>query len=131
VVAHRGHPSARALTIGAGAGACLLVALADPAEAGFYPPCPFHAVTGLWCPGCGGLRAAHQLLTGHPAAALALNPLLVLSLPLLLWALAATVGHRARGPSLPGWATWAGAGVVAVFWVLRNVPVDPFTALAP
>ena len=52
----------------------------DPATAGFYPACLFRLVTGIPCPGCGSLRAMHQLLHGHFAAAFALNPLLVLGL---------------------------------------------------
>ena len=41
-----------------------LVAAVDPHTSGRYPTCPFHAVTGLWCPGCGGLRAVHDLTHG-------------------------------------------------------------------
>ena len=40
--------------------------------------CPFKAITGLPCPGCGGLRAAGQLFEGHPLQALYINPLSVL-----------------------------------------------------
>ncbi len=53
----------------------------DPALSGFYPVCLFHRITGLQCPGCGGLRALHQLLHGHVAAAFHFNPLVVLALP--------------------------------------------------
>ncbi len=37
----------------------------DPERCGFYPICIFHQSTGLLCPGCGSLRAMHQLLHGH------------------------------------------------------------------
>ena len=50
----------------------------DPAVAGFYPPCLFKTVFGAECPGCGSLRAAHQLLHGNFAAAWALNPALMI-----------------------------------------------------
>ncbi|MEW5722540.1 MAG: DUF2752 domain-containing protein, partial [Thermodesulfobacteriota bacterium] len=39
--------------------------LVNPAVSALYPPCPFHALTGLYCPGCGTLRGLNQLLHGH------------------------------------------------------------------
>src|SRR6266550_1487519 len=57
----------------------------NPAEHGFYPSCLFYKTTGLLCPGCGTLRAVHQLLHGHIAAAFRLNALFVLSIPVLGW----------------------------------------------
>src|SRR5437899_12763440 len=56
----------------------------DPSQHAFYPRCVLHQTTGLLCPGCGGLRAMHQLLHGHIAAAFSLNPFLVISAPILL-----------------------------------------------
>ena len=76
----------------------------DPAGSSLYPSCPFHALTGLHCPGCGTLRGIHQLLGGHPIAALDLNPLTVLSLPFLAYALLSELSARAMmitRPSLP------------------------------
>src|SRR5260221_9010819 len=57
----------------------------DPAEHAFYPVCFFHRTTGLLCPGCGSLRAVHQLSHGHLAAAFRVKPLLVVCLPFLAW----------------------------------------------
>ncbi len=54
----------------------------DPATARFYPPCLITAIFGRECPGCGSLRAAHQLLHGNLAAAWALNKPIVVGLPL-------------------------------------------------
>ena len=54
------------------AGAALY--LFNPAESRLFPPCPFHALTGWQCPGCGSLRAAHCLLHGEFIAAFRLNP---------------------------------------------------------
>ena len=36
--------------------------------------CPFHAITGLYCPGCGGTRAIMALLSGHPAVSFLYPP---------------------------------------------------------
>src|SRR5438045_3746474 len=53
----------------------------EPGAYTFYPRCLFYQTTGLLCPGCGSLRATHQLLHGHIAAALRLNALLVTAIP--------------------------------------------------
>ncbi len=39
------------------------------------PLCPFKLLTGIPCPGCGGLRAANVLLQGDVLEALYINPL--------------------------------------------------------
>ena len=103
-----------------------MVFAVDPARTSLFPPCPLHRYTGLWCPGCGTTRALHQLLHGNFAAAFRFNPLAISLLPV--------VGYLAvRGERValkPIWI-WTLLGVVVVFGVLRNVPVYPFTLLAP
>jgi hypothetical protein len=56
--------------------------LFNPANGGF-PVCPFRALTGLLCPGCGSQRALHDLLHGNVTEAFRYNALLVASIPLL------------------------------------------------
>jgi Protein of unknown function (DUF2752) len=118
-------PPAALLTAGAGAAAYL--AAVDPAHGGHYPICPFRTVTGLSCPLCGGLRATHALLTGHPGRAFELNALYVALLPLAVYAVAAA-GLAARGrPVLPqvrltARATWALVIIAVLFGVVRNLP---------
>jgi hypothetical protein len=62
------------LLVGLGAAATAALALYGLG----LPPvvCPLRAATGMPCPTCGGTRAVAALLAGHPAAALAWNPLL-------------------------------------------------------
>jgi len=60
----------------------IVLFLFDPATAGFYPPCLFKSLFGWPCPGCGSLRALHQLLHGRLAAAWELNRNVVIALPL-------------------------------------------------
>jgi hypothetical protein len=43
------------------------------------PSCPFHRMTGLPCPTCGGTRAAVLLSGGNVSAALSLNPLVTVA----------------------------------------------------
>lgn len=114
----------------------LYLRLFNPASSGLFPPCPFRVITGLNCPGCGTLRGLHQLLHGHPFAALDLNPLMVLTLPFMAYVFLsyALVALRGRGlPKvfIPSPLIWVIFWVIISFWVLRNIPLYPFTLLAP
>jgi hypothetical protein len=80
-------------------GASLMVGLGllwryKPEGQFFFPRCTFHEWTGLQCPGCGGLRATHELLHGHLAEAWRLNALFVTSLPLVAWTAVALLIER-------------------------------------
>jgi hypothetical protein len=97
----------------------------DPGTSVLFPPCPFHSLTGLHCPGCGSLRAAHSLLHGRILEALDSNPLFVLSVP-VLGALVIRRTWRYRV-----WVPWAALWVLVSYGVLRNVPLWPFFLLAP
>lgn len=107
----------------------------NPATTGYFPLCPFRAATGLECPGCGTLRGLHQLFQGNLVAALDLNPLMVLTLPIIGYAFMSSVVFEASGWRLPivripaAWI-WGLLVVIVSFWVLRNVPVYPLTVLA-
>jgi hypothetical protein len=104
----------------------------DPSSVVFLPRCPLYTTTGIYCPGCGATRALHELLRGHWLGALRLNALFTLSLPWLgvfgiyRWAMP----DRERNTWKPQW-TWVLLGMVVAFGVLRNIPVYPFTLLAP
>ena len=102
-----------------------------------YPPCPFYYITGLYCPGCGSSRALHQLLHGNLLMALDLNPLMVLSIPFVLYLLISTADIRIRGkrifqriPFKKGFYAML-LSVIIVYWVIRNLPFYPFNLLAP
>lgn len=109
--------------------------LFNPAQSGFYPICVFHKSTGLLCPGCGSLRALHQLLHGHVAAATHFNALLVLSLPVGGWFSGKFVSAKLRNQpfsfDLPPAALWCGLVVLLLFGVLRNLPFAQQAWLAP
>lgn len=111
-------------------GAAVLVAAVDPNEPGSYPGCPFRALTGWFCPGCGTLRAAHALLHGDLAGAVDMNVLAVAAIPLVLaswvaWLRRAVTG-RPRTWLSPPWFPAAVGVLIVAYTVARNLP-----ALAP
>lgn len=125
------------VAVAAGAAvACALVTVVDPNEPGRYPVCPFLAVTGRWCPGCGSMRGVRALVAGSPLQAADFNLLMVLALPYLVYSYAAWASPLLGGPTLPvprirAGALYAVLAVVLAFWVLRNLPWAPFALLAP
>jgi hypothetical protein len=115
----------------------------DPNEPGHYPLCPTKALTGLDCPGCGGLRAVHSLVHLDLVGALDHNAfvvLLVLPIAFALWA--AWLVRAWRDPDRPDpddrqpsrWtgaslqgplAVWSFVAVMVAFVVVRNVASFP------
>lgn len=111
-----------------GVSVALFYFIFDPTRVSIFPPCLFHELTGLDCPGCGAQRALHQLLHGHLVAAIRLNVMFVFSLPLFAWLGARFLVHNFRGERVNFQFKWWGAYVVAwiVFAVLRNLPFPVF-----
>ena len=124
-VAARGLGALRVpgLVLAAAAAVTTLVAVVDPHEPGHYPTCPFLAVTGYYCPGCGSLRALHDLAHGDVAGALARNPLMVLAAGGLLVAFVLWARRLWRGVPVtwvaPPRLLYALLTLVLGFWVLR------------
>lgn len=112
-------------------GAALLYRAVDPSHSLWLPRCPFHALTGLECPACGGQRALHALLLGRVGDALRFNPFLVVSVPYLL-AVAWTsldsgrLAVRLRPLVQHRCVAWGYCVLFVVWWVVRNLPgVNP------
>lgn len=122
------------LAVGAAAVAAVgFVAAVDPEQPGHYPTCPFYAVTDLYCPGCGSLRAMHALTRGDIATAIDRNILTVAALPLLALAWLAWLQRSATGQPRRAWsapASWlVGLAVaVLVFTVARNTSAGAWLA---
>jgi hypothetical protein len=124
-------PSGPAVAAGAALAGCALLYVRDPNVPGSYGLCPFKALTGWDCPFCGSLRGVHALLHGQFAAALNFNVLTIVGLPLVIWYWVVWWRRSRRGDaSAPFRADVAIAvlAVLAVFWVVRNLPGVPYLA---
>jgi hypothetical protein len=101
------------------------------------PPCGFHAITGLWCPGCGLTRGTRALLHGDIQQALGFNLFTPLVLGLFIYTWLVWAVPRLGGPTVPEVRhlpkpVWRVLGVaVLVFTIARNLPIAPLAALAP
>jgi hypothetical protein len=105
----------------------------EPGGYRFYPYCFFHRMTGLLCPSCGSLRACHQLLHGHVLAALHLNSLFVISVPLgcLVAGRFFIQSRKGQKKALhPNWL-WVALVLGLSFGILRNLPFAHALWLAP
>ena len=105
---------------------------ASPANQ-FFPRCLFRQLTGLQCPGCGSTRACYHLLHLDPVTAFKLNPLMVLTLPFIVYGFlgytrSALTGRPQRRIFIPPPYLWAWLAVMMVFWIFRNTPWYPFVA---
>ncbi|MCY0951077.1 DUF2752 domain-containing protein [Streptomyces sp. H27-S2] len=126
--------AAPALTLAAVVGAFAYVGAVDPNEPGHYPVCPLFRLTGVLCPGCGGLRSAHafahgDLITAFGANALAVAGYFAFAGFTALWLFRAVRGGPVPTP-VPKPLHWWGLGAAAlVFAVVRNFSFG--SALAP
>lgn len=116
------------LAVGAGGlAAAALLHFRDPHVSGSYGYCPFALLTGLDCPGCGGLRAAHALTDLDLPAAASSNLLAVVLAGVLVAAWVAWIPRRLRNPEARMIVLTSRVGVVVlgvalVFTVARNTP---------
>lgn len=119
-----------------GATALGLIAALDPATRGAWTAvCPFRALTGLDCPGCGGTRAVYAMTQGDLALALDHNLVAVILVPLLalVWGVwfvrRLRHGRAGRAPLPPAAVSMGIAAMLTLFWVVRNLPWMPFAWL--
>ena len=105
----------------------------DPHQHGSWGLCP-SAALGIYCPGCGGLRAVNDLTNGDVGAAASSNLVFVVLLPFLVAGLAVWAVARWRGTpiTVPRRVArplaYAGLAVLLAFTVLRNLPVGAWLA---
>ena len=102
------------------------------------PPCLFYQATHLHCPGCGTGRAMLALLSGDILKAIDHNPLAMATLPVAAYFfikmyLSFLLGRNVLPlPKIKSAATGIVLlALILLFWILRNIPIFPFTILAP
>ena len=111
----------------------LALHLRDPHQHASWWLCP-SAALGIYCPGCGGLRAVNDLTNGDVAAAASSNLLFVAVLPVAVfflgrWFLDRWTGRERRPDArLIVTATVVFCVVGVAFAVVRNLPAGSWLA---
>jgi len=116
------------------AGATLLLYFFIEPKNGNLPKCFFHELTGFYCPGCGVQRSFHALLNGHILTAIDYNLLFILFLPMIIYFILVFVLGKKHSSSSFIYKPFFSMMIVIViisFWIFRNIPVTPFSWLAP
>lgn len=100
----------------------------NPTVSNFFPKCPFHTITGLYCPGCGSQRAIHDLMHLNIFEAINHNALMFFAftfgIGLYLYSKKkfSDLIYHPKSPLII-------FGIIFLFGVLRNL--DKFHFLAP
>lgn len=98
----------------------------------FLVPCVFHAVTGLYCPGCGGTRAAEVLVQGEFLRSFLYHPIVIYTAGLYVWFMVShtveyLLGHRVRiGLKYRNWYLYAALVIVVINLAVKNVVLTAF-----
>lgn len=114
---------------------CTVVWIGDPTTPGGpFPVCPVKLLFGIDCPGCGTLRMLYSVLHGDLLAAVKFNALALAALALMLWAYVAWTYGCVVGRRVWDWANYRWAAPLFLFsasawFVVRNIPFGPFSAL--
>jgi hypothetical protein len=123
------------LTAAVVAGLTIALHFRDPHDPGSWGVCPWLALTGQYCPGCGGLRAVNDLTDGDLAGAASSNLVFVLLVPVLVLGWLRWTGRAWSGTEEPvrtrqHAGIWIAAFVVVtiVFGVLRNLSFGSWLA---
>ena len=104
-------------------------------RAGVNILCPFFALTGLYCPGCGTTRALFSLFDGKFLTAFRYNAFAPVLLPLIpvyaVWRSICYIKDGGAGPKINEKLLFALHIALFLYGALRNLPCYPFTLLAP
>ena len=98
----------------------------DPAGYKYYPPCWFYTLTGLYCPGCGGLRGTHFILHFDFGTAFHFNPFVFITTPGIIYSAvyySAFLFFKKDLMQFPlnKFTITISAIIVGLFWIIRNI----------
>lgn len=103
---------------------------------GIAVSCPSLAIFGVYCPLCGGTRSVRALARGDLGGMVRHNALVPVLVVLAVWTWSAWTARRVGWrwiPAVPAPRVVAATlGVVALLYgILRNLPGEPWSWLAP
>ncbi|MDD3254080.1 MAG: DUF2752 domain-containing protein [Lachnospiraceae bacterium] len=96
-----------------------------------HMPCLFHALTGFYCPGCGGTRALRYLLQGQIGLSVQYHPLVLYGVVVFTAeVVSAVIARVMRRPDYyighENLFLYIGVGIVLVNWIWKNVMLGVF-----
>ena len=104
----------------------VVLLLGHPSSYSMMPKCPFYIATGLYCPGCGSLRATHYLLRGNVSQSLRNHPLMIPLLVCILFFYGKRLYEFRKGRNVifKGELTLVTVilAVFVIFFIVRNIP---------
>lgn len=105
--------------------------LPHPLRRMLFAPCLFHAVTGIYCPGCGGTRAVFALLEGKILLSALYHPLVFYAIACyLFFMISHTVSHLFLRRSGKGMRIRAGYLYAALAIAIINTAVKDIALTA-
>lgn len=95
-----------------------------------YLFCPFHKITGLYCPGCGITRMFLSILTGDFYQAFRYNSLVFISLPIMIFLYINNLLYPKKAiiKKIPSNIWYLTIAIFLIYGVLRNIPFFDFLA---
>lgn len=110
-----------------GALGCVIVFMTNFDPFRLLRPCMLHALTGYYCPGCGGTRAVRALLAGHLIRSFICHPIVPLTGALAGWFMVSqTIEHISKGRLRIGMHVrdihlWGVLGIIVVNFLVKNL----------
>ena len=114
---------------------CTLYYFFDP-NSFFFPKCPLYSNTGIYCPGCGSQRAFHDILHMDFIDAISNNILFIIAILITLFYIVTIIINNFFNRNIKSFLYRKKAlliilVIIIIFWILRNIPIHPFSLLAP
>ena len=86
--------------------------------------CPIHALTGAYCPGCGGTRAIILLLHGHPLLSFIMHPFVLYFVVTFIFGFFLYLFTRKKQPALfssyRSVSLWGGLFLILLNFLIKN-----------
>ncbi|WP_342663125.1 DUF2752 domain-containing protein [Gordonia shandongensis] len=112
-----------------------IIWFADPTTpGGVLPTCPTKSLLHIDCPGCGSLRMMYSLMHGDFGSAVHFNAVGVVAMFFVAAAFVTYTVGLWTGRRIRNWQHWRYAPMVLLaitlaWFVVRNIPIEPFSNL--